>query len=120
VAGGAEGIGGDAAGGFGVLPAEAAPFGLFPQAGKWLVATLQFTAVMRASPGEVLGDQEKAGRLCAMWHVSKDGKAVRMPNKIQAVDRLCRMMGWDQPMTVEDEADPLMELLESIRAGRRE
>jgi len=73
------------------------------------------TAVIRASPGEVLADPEGAGRLCAMWQVSEGGRAVRMPNKIQAVDRLSRMMGWDAP--VEVASDPLLELIEHIRAG---
>ena len=72
-----------------------------------------YTDVLRTPAGRVSADSP----LCASFYDSPKVKVVRMPAKLVAADRLCRMMGWDVPPRAEEKKDGLLELLEAIRAG---
>ena len=73
------------------------------------------TAVLRTPAGKV----DELSKLCQSFKRTATALEVRMPSKLDAVDRLAKMLGWDAPKKVEhDSKDGLLELLEAIRAGR--
>ncbi len=79
-----------------------------------LVATrqevLEFcTAVIRTPAGMAGAFSE----LCVRFREAVGFKAVRMPDKIRAAERLCRMMGWEPEKVPQ--SDPLLDLLVRIR-----
>jgi len=71
------------------------------------------TAIIRTPVGEL----DEFHPLCTSIIRSSGATAKRMPDKIRAIDRLCRMMGWYEPEKVQVESDGLMDLIEWIRAG---
>jgi len=67
------------------------------------------TAVIRTPASQV----DELSRLCQSFKQTATGFEIRMPGKLQAIDRLCDLMGWWH--TPEKSPDPLLDLLESIR-----
>ena len=76
--------------------------------------TLEFlTAVIRTPAGAV----DALSSLCQQFKETPRVKQIRMPKKLRAVARVCEMMGWTAQDHCEKE-DPLMDLLERIRATK--
>ncbi len=71
------------------------------------------TAVIRTPAAQV----DELSRLCQSFKKTATTHEIRMPGKLEAIDRLCHIMGWYAPEKIEHApSDPLLDLLESIRA----
>jgi len=71
------------------------------------------TAVLRTPAGAV----DELSRICQSFKQTRLVKEIRMPSKLEAIEKLSKMLGWDAPVKVEHEGDALLELYEAIRAG---
>jgi len=56
--------------------------------------------------------------LCQSYKVTPEGREIRMPDKLRAVEQLAKLCGWNEPEKLEHSADnELTELLKRLRGG---
>ena len=69
-------------------------------------------AIIHSAPADVSEDHP----LCEV-RMGRDGPYHRLPPKLQALARLIKLMGWDQPVKIEvEQRDTLRDLLAKIRS----
>ena len=62
--------------------------------------TLEFlTAVIRTPAGAI----DKNDPLCQSYKDTKDINEIKLPDKLRAAERVCKIMGWDAAMKLEEE-----------------
>jgi hypothetical protein len=64
------------------------------------------------------GKVDEQSRLCQSYKVTSEGREIRMPDKLRAVEQLAKLCGWNEPEKHEHGgSDELTELLKRLRGG---
>ena len=64
------------------------------------------------------GRVDEHSRLCQSYKVTSEGREIRMPDKLRAIELLAKLCGWNEPDKYKLGADDeLMELLSQLRGG---
>lgn len=82
---------------------------------------LEFLTTLLRTP---IGDVDKKSILCQEFTTDEIGEAVlrtkvKMPDKLRAIERMARMLGWDEAEKHQHEAgDTLLDFIKSIRGKK--
>jgi len=60
------------------------------------------TKIIRTPAGAI----DKHDPLCQSYKDTKDSNEIKLPDKLRAAERICKIMGWDAPQKTEDITPP--------------